>query len=116
MFRPRSLVWGLRARHQPQLIFGHFGDGNLHFNVAGGHDWSAAGLLAQQDPVFALVHDSVHAAGGSISTEHGVGQLKRDLRVRYKGAVERALMRSVKQTLDSQGIMNPGKVLAVASA
>lgn len=47
-----------------------------------------AGLLAQQDAVFALVHDSVHAMGGSISAEHGVGQLKRDALVRYKEPVE----------------------------
>ena len=98
------------------MIFGHLGDGNLHYNVAPGSDWSEGDLLARQDDVFALVHDSVHAVGGSISAEHGVGQLKRDLLVRYKDPVELALMHSIKQALDPQGIMNPGKVLASRSA
>jgi len=97
------------------VVFGHLGDGNLHYNVARGDGWTEDGLLAQQDAVFELVHDSVHAVGGSISAEHGVGQLKRDALVRYKGPVELALMHSIKQALDPQGIMNPGKVLAAAS-
>jgi FAD/FMN-containing dehydrogenase len=57
------------------------------------------------------VHDSVHAHGGSISAEHGVGQLKRDQLLRYKSALELSLMRSIKNALDPLGIMNPGKVL-----
>ncbi|MGH8234866.1 MAG: FAD-binding oxidoreductase [Rhodanobacteraceae bacterium] len=93
------------------VIFGHLGDGNLHYNVARGGDWTDDALLAQQDAVFELVHDSVHAVDGSISAEHGIGQLKRDALVRYKDPVELALMHSVKQVLDPQGIMNPGKVL-----
>ncbi len=93
------------------VIFGHLGDGNLHYNVARGGDWSEVDLLAQQVAVSTVVHDSVHALGGSISAEHGVGQLKRDALVRYKDPVELALMRSVKQALDPQDIMNPGKVL-----
>ena len=94
------------------VIFGHLGDGNLHYNVARGSDMSEATLLAQQDAIFEMVHDSVHAVGGSISAEHGIGQLKRDALVRYKDPVEIALMRSIKQSLDPKGIMNPGKVLA----
>jgi FAD/FMN-containing dehydrogenase len=97
------------------VIFGHLGDGNLHYNVARGPDWSEAGLLARQDAVYELVHDSVHAVGGSISAEHGVGQLKRDALLRYKDPVELALMHSIKRALDPQGIMNPGKVLAMGA-
>ena len=97
------------------VIFGHLGDGNLHYNVARGSDMSEAKLLAQQNAVFELVHDSVHAVGGSISAEHGIGQLKRDALVRYKDPVEIALMRSIKYALDPKNIMNPGKVLAVDS-
>ena len=93
------------------VIFGHLGDGNLHYNVARGSDWSESDLLARQDAVFELVHDSVHAVGGSISAEHGVGQLKRDSLLRYKDPIELALMHSIKLALDPQGIMNPGKVL-----
>jgi FAD/FMN-containing dehydrogenase len=94
------------------VIFGHLGDGNLHYNVAPGGNWSEDALLARQDDVFALVHDRTHAANGSISAEHGVGQLKRDLLPRYKSAVEMALMHRIKAALDPAGIMNPGKVLA----
>jgi FAD/FMN-containing dehydrogenase len=97
------------------VIFGHLGDGNLHYNVARGPDWSEAGLLARQDAVYELVHDSVHAVGGSISAEHGVGQLTRDALLRYKDPVELALMHSIKRALDPQGIMNPGKVLAMGA-
>jgi FAD/FMN-containing dehydrogenase len=57
------------------------------------------------------VHDQVSAFGGSISAEHGVGQLKRGEIVRYKPEVELRLMRTLKQALDPLGIMNPGKVL-----
>jgi FAD/FMN-containing dehydrogenase len=58
-----------------------------------------------------VVHDSVHRFGGSISAEHGVGQLKRDILSQYKDPVEMALMKRLKQALDPLGLMNPGKVL-----
>jgi FAD/FMN-containing dehydrogenase len=58
-----------------------------------------------------IVHDLVAAHGGSISAEHGIGQLKRDELARYKSALELELMRRVKDALDPQGLMNPGKVL-----
>ncbi|MGB8634602.1 MAG: FAD-binding oxidoreductase [Rhodanobacteraceae bacterium] len=93
------------------VIFGHLGDGNLHYNVAPGGKWSEPGLLEQQNAVYTLVHDAVHAAEGSISAEHGIGQLKRDAMRRYKDPVGLAMMQSIKQALDPQGIMNPGKVL-----
>ncbi|HET8596398.1 MAG TPA: FAD-binding oxidoreductase [Castellaniella sp.] len=93
------------------VIFGHLGDGNLHYNVARGADWAEGQLLARQDDVYALVHERVHAVGGSISAEHGVGQLKRDALPHYKDPVEMALMHRIKAALDPQGLMNPGKVL-----
>lgn len=68
-----------------------------------------ASVLAQQEVVFALVHDSVHALGGSISAEQGTDQLEHDALVRYKDPVELALMRSFKQAMDPLGIMNTGK-------
>jgi FAD/FMN-containing dehydrogenase len=70
-----------------------------------------AAFLARQTEVYALVHDAVHRFGGSISAEHGIGQLKRAENARYKSAVELGLMRTLKQALDPLGIMNPGKVL-----
>jgi FAD/FMN-containing dehydrogenase len=93
------------------VIFGHLGDGNLHYNVARGQAFTEEELLARQDAVYQLVHDSVHQFGGSISAEHGVGQLKRDALPRYKDPVELALMRRIKQVLDPDGLMNPGKML-----
>lgn len=93
------------------VIFGHLGDGNLHYNVARGAAWTEERLLARQEEIASLVHDRVHAAGGSISAEHGIGQLKRDVLPRYKDPVEMALMRRIKAALDPQGIMNPGKLL-----
>ncbi len=93
------------------VIFGHLGDGNLHYNVARGTAYSEDELLAKQREIYQIVHDSVHAFHGSISAEHGVGQLKRDLLTRYKDPVELALMHKIKQALDPDGVMNPGKVL-----
>lgn len=93
------------------VIFGHLGDGNLHYNVAPGTAFTEEALLARQADIHGLVHDRVHAYQGSISAEHGVGQLKRDYLPRYKDPVELALMRRIKAALDPDGLMNPGKVL-----
>jgi len=93
------------------VIFGHLGDGNLHYNVANAAGQTEAELLALQSEIYGVVHDSVHAHSGSISAEHGVGQLKRDELPRYKSPVELALMHRIKRALDPQGLMNPGKVL-----
>jgi FAD/FMN-containing dehydrogenase len=97
------------------VAYGHVGDGNLHFNLsapAGGGDDS--GFLALKDAVGEAVHACVHEFRGSISAEHGIGQLKRDLLARYKDPVALAAMRSIKQALDPRGILNPGKVLSDA--
>jgi len=93
------------------VIFGHLGDGNLHYNITRAPGMDEAGLIAHQAQIYEIVHGSVHAHGGSVSAEHGVGQLKRDEMARYKSSVELALMRRIKQALDPQGLMNPGKVL-----
>jgi FAD/FMN-containing dehydrogenase len=95
------------------VVFGHLGDGNLHYNVAPAQGQPQEVLLALQDQIYALVHDSVAAFNGSISAEHGIGQLKRDEMPRYKSAVELGLMRSIKKALDPKGLLNPGKVLSV---
>ncbi|TXL68805.1 FAD-binding oxidoreductase [Zeimonas arvi] len=98
------------------VVFGHLGDGNLHYNVSppvgrtgAEHE---AWFLGLQPAINLLVHDAVAAANGSISAEHGLGQLRRDEAARYKSPVEKALMWRVKRALDPLGIMNPGKVLA----
>jgi FAD/FMN-containing dehydrogenase len=93
------------------VIFGHLGDGNLHYNVTPAPGQTEEALLALQPLVYGVVHDSVHAHQGSISAEHGVGQLKVDEITRYKDPLEIELMRRVKAALDPVGIMNPGKVV-----
>jgi FAD/FMN-containing dehydrogenase len=92
--------------------FGHLGDGNLHYNVQAPEGTAAADFLADQEKtVNAIVHDAVQAHGGSISAEHGIGALKRDELARRKPPVALALMRAIKQALDPQGLMNPGRLL-----
>jgi len=93
------------------VIFGHLGDGNLHYNVSPPVGASDAEFIARQPAVYRLVHDQVARHAGSISAEHGIGQLKRVENQRYKSPVELALMRRLKETLDPLGIMNPGKVV-----
>ena len=93
------------------VCFGHLGDGNLHYNQSKPAAQDNAEFIAQTAAVNRIVHDLVHEFGGSISAEHGLGQLKRDEIQRYKSAVEMDLMRAVKRALDPRGLMNPGKVL-----
>ena len=90
------------------ICFGHVGDGNLHYNL------SFPGQLAsaeQTRDANGLVYALLDELGGSISAEHGLGQLKRAEITRHKSAVELDMMRAIKAALDPQGIMNPGKVL-----
>jgi FAD/FMN-containing dehydrogenase len=101
-----------RAFPQARLVvFGHLGDGNLHYNVAAPAGASAQAFMANAVQVMRIVHDRVVAAGGSISAEHGIGQLKRGELARYKPALDLELMRRIKFALDPQGILNPWKVL-----
>jgi FAD/FMN-containing dehydrogenase len=93
------------------VTFGHLGDGNLHYNQSKSEAFANAAFLAVQPEVNAIVYDLVQELGGSISAEHGIGQLKREELLRHKSPVEMALMRALKRTLDPQGLMNPGKVL-----
>lgn len=94
------------------VAFGHAGDGNLHYNpsMAEGGERNADFIRRTPD-VNRIVHDIASALGGSISAEHGLGQLKREEIRRYKSEVELDLMRVIKQAFDPAGIMNPGKVL-----
>jgi FAD/FMN-containing dehydrogenase len=93
------------------VAFGHVGDGNLHYNLSKPDAQDNAAFIAAQPEVNRIVHDAAHALNGSISAEHGIGQLKRDEILRYKSPVEMALMRTLKQAIDPQGLMNPGKVV-----
>jgi FAD/FMN-containing dehydrogenase len=93
------------------VCFGHIGDGNLHYNQSKADAESNAEFIARTAAVNRIVHDLVHELGGSISAEHGLGQLKREEVLRYKSGTEMDLMRAVKQALDPHGRMNPGKLL-----
>ncbi|MEZ5651159.1 MAG: FAD-binding oxidoreductase [Burkholderiaceae bacterium] len=97
------------------VVFGHLGDGNLHFNVAAGPGMrdpdSERAFMALQPQINRLVHDAVAAAGGSISAEHGLGVLRRDEAARYKSPLELRMMRMIKDSFDPTHRMNPGKVL-----
>lgn len=93
------------------VTFGHLGDGNLHYNVSPPPGVPDERFLSQQPGINRIVHDAVVAFGGSISAEHGIGQLKRDELALYKDPGELALMRAIKSAIDPLGIMNPGKVL-----
>jgi len=91
--------------------FGHLGDGNIHFNVSQPVGADKDAYLARWKEMNGLVHGIVSRYGGSISAEHGIGRLKRDLLPGVKDPVGLELMRSIKRTLDPNGILNPGKVL-----
>ena len=94
--------------------FGHLGDGNLHYNVQApcGAD-SQAFIRDHEHDVNTLVFDSVARFEGSISAEHGVGSLRLDKLEQHKSPVALSMMRAIKQALDPQGVMNPGRVVRV---
>ncbi len=94
------------------VAFGHMGDGNIHYNVSMPDSVANKMFVAEQEAmVNKLVYGVVRELGGSISAEHGLGQLKRDLIHEHKSPLEMELMRTIKNTLDPQGLMNPGKVI-----
>jgi FAD/FMN-containing dehydrogenase len=105
------------AAAEPGVVvyaFGHLGDGNIHFNLIQPATMGAADFLARTAALNRVVHDVVARHGGSISAEHGLGQLRREEIRRYKPEIEIEMMRRIKSALDPQGIMNPGKLLPAA--
>ena len=83
----------------------------IHFNVSQPVDADKAAFLTRWGEMNAVVHAVVSKFAGSISAEHGIGRLKRDLLPMVKDGVTMDLMRALKRTLDPNGILNPGKVL-----
>lgn len=94
--------------------FGHLGDGNLHYNVQAPQGEDGAAFLRDfEDTVNTWVFDQVKAFNGSISAEHGVGSLKAEKLTQYKDPTALAMMKAIKQALDPQNIMNPGRVIKI---
>ena len=91
--------------------FGHLGDGNIHYNVSQPPGMDRAIFLSYWEALNAAVHEIVLDLGGTISAEHGIGRLKRDLLAHAKQAVEIELMRKIKIAFDPNNILNPGKLL-----
>jgi FAD/FMN-containing dehydrogenase len=103
----RTAYPGLRI-----VAFGHLGDGNIHYNASMPGMLQNKDFIEQHEPdVNRIVYEVVAGLDGSISAEHGLGQLKRETIREYKDPLELELMRSVKQALDPLGLMNPGKVI-----
>ena len=106
----------IRAQYPGVRIinFGHLGDGNLHYNIAPpvGVDPKAFNL-ANEKPIQELVYGQVERCGGSISAEHGIGQLKLEELRAHKGEVAHELMKTLKRALDPQNILNPHKVVSI---
>jgi FAD/FMN-containing dehydrogenase len=91
--------------------FGHMGDGNIHYNISQPVNADKQEFLSHWAAMNKIVHDIVLQMNGSISAEHGIGQLKRDELAAIRAPIEIELMQGIKRTFDPNGIMNPNKVL-----
>lgn len=101
-----TILPGTRA-----VAYGHFGDGNVHFNLGAPPDMDAAAFKARADDLHRAVYDIAAEFGGSFAAEHGVGIVKLAEMERYRSPIELDLMRRLKTSLDPHGLFNPGKVL-----
>ncbi len=113
---PAVIAEGIRAAEDfipgiRPVPFGHLGDGNIHFNFTQPVGADKAEYIAKWHQLNERVHAVVLAHGGSVSAEHGIGALKRELLAEVKDPVALEVMRSVKSALDPKGTLNPGKVL-----
>ncbi|HEX2585536.1 MAG TPA: FAD-binding oxidoreductase [Steroidobacteraceae bacterium] len=118
---PRFIEEGMRVCNDiaPEgriIVYGHLGDGSLHFNIntpAQADESARKTFLQKASVIHRAMHDLTAQYHGSISAEHGIGRLKRDELARYKDPVAMQLMRDIKRAFDPNGIMNPGKVLSI---
>jgi FAD/FMN-containing dehydrogenase len=91
--------------------FGHLGDGNIHYNISQPVGADKAEFIGRWHEINEIVHGIVLSLDGSISAEHGIGQLKRDELAEIRTGIEMDLMHRIKTAFDPAGIMNPGKVV-----
>jgi FAD/FMN-containing dehydrogenase len=114
-FMTAAVAWVQEHVPEGRLVaYGHAGDGNLHFNIGAVDAAAAPALLGRTQSVRRAIHDLVASFGGSFSAEHGIGALKVDELERYTSPVELSVMHTIKQALDPNNTMNPGKVLRQA--
>jgi FAD/FMN-containing dehydrogenase len=106
-----QVALGSALRGVRYVVFGHLGDGNLHYNLSAPPGTPAAAFLGEAARANRIVYDLVARLGGSFSAEHGIGQMKRGELLRYKSAVEIELMQRIKHALDPEALLNPGKVV-----
>ena len=93
------------------VIFGHIGDGNIHFNITQPDNMNKDTYLKKWEDVNKIVFEIVNKLNGSFSAEHGIGKLKRNELIKYNPEIEISLMKSIKNNFDPNNILNPGKVL-----
>jgi FAD/FMN-containing dehydrogenase len=91
--------------------FGHIGDGNIHYNLTQPKNISKEDFMARYAEFNRIVHDLVMDMNGSISAEHGIGSFKRDELAHYASSTKISIMQTIKQALDPDNIMNPGKII-----
>ena len=101
-----SLIPGARC-----FVYGHIGDGNIHFNISQPWDMEGEEFFDRWYEVTDIVHEIADELGGSFSAEHGIGLLKTEDMKKFKSVTELNIMQSIKSVLDAKNIMNPGKVL-----
>ena len=94
------------------VLFGHLGDGNLHFNLSAPTGSDSAEFLKQHQTLLNnLVHDAILRCGGTVSAEHGIGQLKAELLRDITSASNYAAFKAIKQAMDPKNLLNPGKLV-----